>query len=296
MHIVMRRPIALVAALLVAACSQSPTGPSAVNATAVKGEAAGADGSVQGSLAGDVLVGGAIEMNLVRVAQDGTGGVPAFYAFPGGAYTVRPNIPVEIYAQIWTATNGVTNPRFVVDWGNGDRENTSCGSCRLSHTYPRVGSYTVRVILDDRISSTTTRTFTLNVGESGVRAGFGTFNGSLTESDPIFDRYSGSFAPPSSTPGCFTNEEKHYYKTYVIQHPGGPLDITIASASFDTYLNVYSGSFNPENSCANIVASDDDGGVGVFSKISASFPAGTYVIVVTSYDGQDTGTYTLVIQ
>jgi hypothetical protein len=239
-------------------------------------------------------VGGAIDLNLLRVAQNADGGVPAFFAFPGGAYTVRPNVSVEIYAQIWTATNGVVNPRFVVEWGNGERENTGCGSCRLSHTYPTAGTYTVKVILDDRISSTTTRTFTLNVTpDDRPRT---TINGTLGQGDDVFARYGGyDFVAPAATV-CNISEAKHYFKRYVIQHSGGPLDLTITASDFDTYLSVYAGSFSPDDACDNLVGANDDGAGDLRSRITGNFGAGTYVVVVTSFAPLEPGSFTLVIQ
>lgn len=62
----------------------------------------------------------------------------------------------------------------------------------------------------------------------------------------------------------------------------------------DPYLHLYSGSFDPANPCTNWVEGDDDGGGGGFnSLISATYPAGTYVIVATSFGSGATGTYQL---
>src|SRR6185436_15912259 len=125
----------------------------------------GDNGVVQGSSAGDLKVGPVdMDINLVRVAQ--TNGVQAFYAFQSGEYTVVPGQPVEIYIQIWNSTPLVQNPRLIIDWGVGERDNIGCGSCRLTRTYNTEGKYKVSVTLDDRISSFTTRTFTLNVRKS----------------------------------------------------------------------------------------------------------------------------------
>jgi len=148
-------------ALALTSCSQGPTAPSAGG---VKGAtaAASADGAVRESTAGDVIVGpGAIDMNLVRVGQ--TAGVPAFFASPGGEYVIAPNRDTEIYVQIWNSNPPVQNPRLVIDWGNGQKDNIGCGSCRLTSRYSTDGRYTVKVTMDDRVSSTTTRTFTFRV-------------------------------------------------------------------------------------------------------------------------------------
>ena len=146
------------AALVLAACAQQPTAPtSATASSSLRGQG---EGALQIQAVGDVK-NGPIDIDLVRVAQ--TDGVPAFYANPGGEYVVRPNLPVEIYIQIWTSNPPVLNPRLIVDWGTGERDNIGCGSCRLSYTYRIEGRYKVTVIMDDRISGVTTRSFTLNV-------------------------------------------------------------------------------------------------------------------------------------
>jgi hypothetical protein len=295
---------ALLTVLLIASCSQGPSTPNAT-ATLHRSEKGpvdrGGDGVVQGALAGDVK-NGPIDINLVRVAQ--TDGVPAFYAYPGGEYIVKPGLPVEIYIQIWTSDPPVQNPRLIVDWGVGERDNTGCGSCRLSRTYDTEGRYRVIVTLDDRISGTTSRTFTLNVVQATKDTGLGTFNGTFSASDPQFNRRQGSFVPPATGLPCsISTNVPNYYHTYRIVHPGGSLRIETTAASLtpsisdDTFLFLYSGSFNPGNACQNNVAADDDSGGGTYlSLLQGSFPAGTYVLVVTTFEPLDTGSYTVVIQ
>ena len=287
---------ALLAALLFASCSHQPTGPTATPTSAQKASETG--GLVHGSAAGDVK-NGPIEMDLVRVAQ--TNGVPAFYANAGGEYVVRPKSQVEIYVQIWTSNPAVVNPRLIIDWGVGERDNTGCGSCRLTRTYETEGKYTVKVTMDDRISGTTSRTFTLNVQnvppEGPVKAGFGTFSGSLAVTDPQFNRKSANFVPPATGPCNSSGNIPNYYDTYQVTHLGGTMRIeTLLGTLTDTYLHVYSGSFNPSDGCQNLVAGNDDNGLTFASLIQATFPAGNYVVVVTSFDPLDTGTYTLIIQ
>lgn len=161
---------ALLAALLIASCSQGPTAPSAIGAKAAT-PAATADGVASGSAAGDFKTGPVdMDINLVRVAQ--TDGVQAFYANPGGEYNVIPGRQVEIYVQIWTSNPVVQNPRLIVDWGEGERDHIGCGSCRLTKTYNTENKYKVTVTLDDRVSSFTTRTFTLNVRKADAGGTF----------------------------------------------------------------------------------------------------------------------------
>lgn len=189
---------ALLLALALASCSQGPTSPSA-GAKAKDAIAAG-DGMVTGSAAGDLKSGPVdMDMNLVRVAQ--TDGVPAFYANPGGEYIVRPGREVEIYVQIWTSNPTVaTPPRVIIDWGVGERDNIHCGPCRLSRTYATEGKYKVTVTLDDRVSSFTTRTFTLNVQRAGEGAGTFTFSNSTLIQIPT----AGSSGPANPYPSSIS--------------------------------------------------------------------------------------------
>jgi len=65
------------------------------------------------------------------------------------------------------------------------------------------------------------------------------------------------------------------------------VDIELVQASFDTYVYLL------DAEC-RVVAQDDDGGVGLLSRVSYTLPRdGTYVIVVTSYTVEATGSYTI---
>lgn len=291
---------ALVAAITIAACSQGPSSPTKVTSRSEKiPEVAAIGGTVRSSAAGDVK-NGPIEMDLVRVGQ--TDGVPAFYAFAGGTYTVKPNREVEIYVQIWTSNPAVTTvPRLIVDWGVGEPDNIHCGPCRLSRTYQTEGRYTVTVTMDDRVGGVTRRTFTLNVSAGAPQAeGFGTFSGSLDPTDPTFSRAIALFVYPTAGACGISGLGPQKFDTYKIVHLGGPLRIeTTLGTLVDSYLHLYAGSFNPGNACQNIISGDDDGGVGFASLIDItdpSFPAGTYIVVVAGFDSTDAGSYTVTIQ
>lgn len=286
----------LLLALVMAGCSKTPTAPSASVAKTETAAALG-DPNVTGLATGDVKVGPVdMDINLVRVAQ--TDGVPAFYADRGVEYAVRPGRQVEIYVQIWTSNPAVQNPRLIVDWGDGERDNIGCGSCRLTRTYNTQNKYKVSVTLDDRVSSFTTRTFTLHVTSGDpVASGFGTFNGNLDASDPQFVRRTSSFVPPATGLPCSLSVTT-YYEAYRVTHLGGPLRIeTVLGTLGDSFVFVYSGSFNPASACQNSVAADDDGGPGTASLIQGVFPAGDYVVVVANFSAAPSGgTYTLIIQ
>ena len=64
-------------------------------------------------------------------------------------------------------------------------------------------------------------------------------------------------------------------------------------ASFDGYINLYQGTFNPAASCTNRVAFSDDFGGTTGSQIAnQALTAGNYVLVVTGFNNTSAGTYT----
>ncbi|MFN3852283.1 MAG: M36 family metallopeptidase [Spirosomataceae bacterium] len=103
----------------------------------------------------------------------------------------------------------------------------------------------------------------------------------LTTSDP-------TFSPLGST-GSF------YYKVYpFVPQNSGVVSLEITAGSYDTYLYLYSNSFNPNSPYTNLLTYDDDSGIGTLSLISYNLTAGTqYYVVVSSYNSLTTGTYTL---
>lgn len=71
----------------------------------------------------------------------------------------------------------------------------------------------------------------------------------------------------------------------------------VTTAAFDTYMHLYSNSFNPLDQFTNLVALDDDDGGGGRSRIDnildGPFPEGQYVVVVTGYYDSSFGTFAL---
>lgn len=112
-----------------------------------------------------------------------------------------------------------------------------------------------------------------------------TANGNLTTSSPTFTR--------PTTYGSF------YYKTYTFEAPStGIANFEVINATLtdgaDTYLYLYQNSFNPLNPATNLIASDDDSGIGLLSLISESITQGTtYVLVMTTYDPDFIGAFSL---
>lgn len=151
----------LAPALLLAFCSQGPT-PSAPSATKLPtARAAGDEGIAGASAEGDVKVGvGALEIDRLRMdRQAGGASVLRQYAYPGQTYRMNPGETIELWVEY---PSTVSNPRFRVEWGDGAVDATGCGSCLLTHRYANPGTYSVRASLDDRISTTVTRSFNLD--------------------------------------------------------------------------------------------------------------------------------------
>ena len=113
----------------------------------------------------DSVVGtGPLTIERLRMDRQTSAGVSVIrqYACSGGTYRIAPGETIELWAE-WS---GGTNPRIRVDWGSGEPNSpdaTSCGSCLLRHAYSATpGLYRVSVTLDDRVSTSVTRTFFLD--------------------------------------------------------------------------------------------------------------------------------------
>ena len=156
-----RRTALLAPLFLAVSCSQEPsaslTSPSNTAAVTLA-----ADGRVGASAAGDVKVGsGALEIVRLRMDRQTSSGTSIVrqYANPGQTLAMNRGETIELWAEY---PPEVANPRFRVDWGDGVVDITGCGSCLLRHSYPAEGNYMVRASLDDRVSTTATRTFSLD--------------------------------------------------------------------------------------------------------------------------------------
>ena len=109
--------------------------------------------------------------------------------------------------------------------------------------------------------------------------------GALVLGGAVFERCSG-FGP------------EHLYQTHGYSHEGGVLTIGTRGAASgggtigDTYLALYA-DFDPDAPCSGVVATNDDNGCSLESRIVGSFPAGLYTVVVTTFRPNVDGTYTL---
>jgi len=127
----------------------------------------GPDGGVQIMAAGDVQ-NGPIEIHEVRVRQGTPGSQVDIHpnALAGTVLRVPSGQEIELWVTWSSSSTLATPPRLVIDFGDGWVDNISCGSCLLHHAYNRDGRYTVKVLMDDRVSGTTTRTFVLDVASA----------------------------------------------------------------------------------------------------------------------------------
>lgn len=156
----------MILALVLASCTSdrpTATAPSVASRSA-RTMAVIPNGVVAGMAAGDVKVGsGTLDIDRVRMDRQSSPGVSVLrqYANPGQSYRAAAGETIEL----WVEFSGAANPRLIVNWGAGEPDspdNAGCGSCRLTHRYAREGRYSVSVTLDDRVSTTVTRTFQID--------------------------------------------------------------------------------------------------------------------------------------
>ncbi len=102
---------------------------------------------------------------------------------------------------------------------------------------------------------------------------------------------------------CGITQGTHYYASQVFTALTTTVDMGITAASFidssgnpagnDTFIALYSPSFNPSNPNANLIDCNDDAGLPYLSKLSPNLTVGTqYEIIITAYNLNITGTAT----
>lgn len=205
-------------AILLVSCSQGDATRMASPSSLVSTSAAASDNGVLGITAdGDVKSGsGALEFFNLRMDRQTSAGASVFrqYANPGGSYVFETGETIELWAEY----RGADNPRFKVQWGDGTDDMINCGSCLIKHTYRNPGAYAVVAMLDDRVSTTVTRRFTLRTESDTTCSGpasvssfneyvngdeeDGDFDGATTRTfGPVFGANTLSF----SCDGCYAH-------------------------------------------------------------------------------------------
>jgi PEP-CTERM motif len=98
--------------------------------------------------------------------------------------------------------------------------------------------------------------------------------------------------PPTALSGVGT--AVHYQVLGFTVSTNETYSVETTSASFgDTFITLYSGSFDSNNPLTNALVADDDGGTGSLSLFSRSLAAATqYYLVVTSFSNVEFGTFT----
>ncbi len=113
----------------------------------------------------------------------------------------------------------------------------------------------------------------------------------------ITSNYSGilsSSSPKFARPGGNTDYYYCYQAIQVTVYTSGIYNFT-SSSSMDTYGYFYNSPFNPSSPSHSLITSDDDsgGGNGQF-QIRSSLQFGrTYVLVVTTYNNADRGSFSI---
>jgi len=120
----------------------------------------------------------------------------------------------------------------------------------------------------------------------------------LTGSSPTFNRTLAGSPPPglSSTgtnvfysPISFTVDFLDTF-TMATSNP------VLTGGSDDTFLGLYSGSFNPASPLTNVLQADDDSGPGYLSQIVRNLnPGVNYILVATTFANGVTGTFDVTI-
>ena len=116
------------------------------------------------------------------------------------------------------------------------------------------------------------------------------FNGDTT-SGPTYNRtLSGN--PPTGLSAVGTAVRYEVIPVYV--NFSGSVNFEITSGSYDTFMTLYSGMFNPASALTNAQVADDDAGVGSLSLFTSGLLGGTqYFVVVSGFGNSDFGTYSL---
>ncbi len=111
-----------------------------------------------------------------------------------------------------------------------------------------------------------------------------------TTGGPVFNRTI-SGAPPTGLSGVGTAVR---YQAQEFSATTVGVYTMLNTATYDAYLHLYQGSFDPLSPLTNILVADDDAGGGTNSQFTIALNTGTtYILVAASYDNADSGPYTI---
>lgn len=116
------------------------------------------------------------------------------------------------------------------------------------------------------------------------------FDGVLADGTPVFNR------PLASGLGLSDVGTSVRFDTYGFTIPGGlSASFSVTSAGTDTFAILYSSPFNPADPLANFITASDDRTAEDRNPLIeiGSLPAGTYDLVVTTFDVGALGAYRL---
>ncbi|MDQ2780136.1 MAG: hypothetical protein M3Y32_11345 [Pseudomonadota bacterium] len=116
-------------------------------------------------------------------------------------------------------------------------------------------------------------------------------NGSITFNDAVFNR------PTTLTTLSAVGTAVHYDQLVIVGATPGPFDFRMQATpagSFDTFLLLYSGLFNPASPLTGLVALNDDFGGSIAAGSGFSYPlaAGSlYTVISTTFSNTGAGDY-----
>lgn len=117
------------------------------------------------------------------------------------------------------------------------------------------------------------------------------FSGELSATDPTFTRPAQGNPPTTLSTATVRYDVTPFYVTAT-----GTYTFEQGNSSFDDYMFVYGGPFDPTLPLVNVLEGDDDDGAGTNSLISRVFTAGVqYYLVNTAFSATALGTYDVTV-
>ncbi len=187
--------------------------------------------------------------------------------------------PVGVPGSGITNTNTIANTTFYTQ--------VQGSTCRVPVTF------SVSPVLTGTVAYTICQGLTVPAGQGLGAIGGGssaptTLSGTLATSSPTYVRGSGNQVTSYSAGSSV------YYQSFTFLCPvSGNFAIPMLS-SFDNWMGLYSGPFNPASPATNFVFGDDDSYGAAQAVINYNFVAGnTYTLVASSYGTGTTGAFTI---